>query len=410
MSVQASPTIVPQALLPRAIAPSERIEAAGGLSVAVARERAAFNALEAEWNELFARCGRGAAVYQSFNWNWHWANAYLAASGPCSLAVLAMRREGRLVAVWPLVAHRMLGACIVEWMGSPVSQYGDVLIAPDEDAGQVLALGWKTIGSTLGADALNLRKVRADAQIVPLLREHAAAVTSRSEALFLDIASAADLASYETRYSSKTRKNRRRLARRLAETGELRFEHLADSVQAGEAARDAVVLRHRTLTETGRVSIALQDERYARFFADAAGGTKPCGVRVTRILSDGRLVASAIDISAHGHRAAHIIAHDLAFEACGPGVTMVGDWVSTAFADGIGVLDLLAPAHGYKSEWADGGVGVCDYAVATSPLGRAVVVPYLTRLRPRLKDAVERFAHWRAGTNARGDRVCAHKG
>ncbi len=187
----------------------------------------------------------------------------------------------------------------------------------------------------------------------------------------------------------------------------MRMEHLADSPEAADAARAAVLLRLRTLSETGRVSPALEDERYARFFAEAAGGTRPCGCRVTRILVGDRLAAAAIDISQHDHRATHMIAHDLAFDACGPGVTMVGDWVRAGFEDGVAVLDLLAPAHAYKWDWADSSIEVADYAVATSWLGHAAVVPYLAHVRPRLKDGVERFMQWRAGSNARGDRARA---
>ncbi|MDX2204028.1 MAG: GNAT family N-acetyltransferase [Hyphomicrobiaceae bacterium] len=406
MTLQASPKSAPQPLAPPArTGRAAAMPASAGLSVDVVRSRAGFDALEAEWNALFQRCGRGSAVYQAFNWNRHWADAYLASTDDCSLAILAMRQAGTLVAVWPLVLTRMLGARLVEWMGCPVSQYGDVLIAPEADTSAVLAAGWAAIRTTLRADALHLRKVRADAHIAPLLRTHAASVTFRTEAPCLDIAGAPDLATFETRYSSKARKNRRRLARRLADLGEVRFEHLRDCPEAGAAAREAVLLRQRTLAETGRVSIAMQDERYARFFAAAAGGHQPCGTRVTRILVGGRLAASSIDITAHGHRAAHLIAHDLAFDACGPGVSMIGDWLRSAFEDRVAVLDLLAPAHTYKWDWADAAMQVCDYAVATSALGRAVVVPCLANLRPRVKTAVERFARWRAGTHARGDRA-----
>lgn len=378
--------------------------AAGELSLSIVATRSGFDALESDWNALFAQCARGAAVYQSFNWNWHWANAYLS-QGDCDLAILAVRRQERLVALWPMVVTRLLGARVVEWMGSPVSQYGDVLIAPGEDRLQSLAFGWAAIRNMLGADAVHLRKVRADAEIVPLMQQQRVAVTFRTEAPFLDIASAPDLATYETRFSSKTRKNRRRLARRLAEKGELRIERLENGSSASAAAKDAVALRHRTLIETGRVSIALQSQRYADFFAQATSGERSCGCRVTRILVGDRLAAAAIDVSAHGHRAAHLIVHDHTLDACGPGVTTIGDWMQAAFDDRIGVLDLLAPAHAYKWDWADSSVDVCDYAVATSTKGHMVVVPYLAKVRPRLKAAVERLARWRAGRSARGDRT-----
>ncbi|MFM9616224.1 hypothetical protein ACKI18_47665, partial [Streptomyces niveiscabiei] len=89
---------------------------------------------EADWNALFACCAKGANLFLSFNWNWHWANVYLAdAASRRRLAVLAVYREDRLVALWPLQETRLLGARVLEWMGGPVSQYGDILIDPNED-------------------------------------------------------------------------------------------------------------------------------------------------------------------------------------------------------------------------------------------------------------------------------------
>jgi CelD/BcsL family acetyltransferase involved in cellulose biosynthesis len=381
------------------------------LAVSIVRTRAQFDALEADWNALFARCARGANIFQSFNWNWHWANVYLAKTqSRRALALIALYRGDRLVALWPLQETRLLGARVLEWMGGPVSQYGDILIDPEEEALAILDHGWRAITQDLRVDALNLRKVRADASVLPLLQTQRSRIAHRCEAPFLDIASAPDLATYETRYSGKTRKNRRRLARRLAEAGAMRIERLADDPVAAAAARDTVLLRSKTLHETGRVSPALDDPRCARFFAEAASGTKPCGCRVTRILIDDALVASAIDVTQHGHRAAHMIAHDLKYEAFGPGVTMVGDWVQAAFDDGVAVLDLLAPAHSYKWDWADSSLDVADHVVATSWIGQSVVVPYLIQVRPRLKRAWERFAQWRAGGHARGDRAPACDG
>src|SRR5437016_4655895 len=44
---------------------------------AVIADRAGFEALEAEWNALFASAGRPCQIFQTFNWLWHWANHYL---------------------------------------------------------------------------------------------------------------------------------------------------------------------------------------------------------------------------------------------------------------------------------------------------------------------------------------------
>ena len=54
-----------------------------------------------------------AQVFQTFNWNWHWANHYLGSSEGgitgVELAIVTGRREGKLVMVWPLVTERVRG-------------------------------------------------------------------------------------------------------------------------------------------------------------------------------------------------------------------------------------------------------------------------------------------------------------
>src|SRR5437763_14248091 len=96
--------------------------------VDVIRERAGFDALEPEWNDLFRRAGTSAQLFQTFNWNWHWANHYVPATrgarSGLSLAVVTVRRDGRLVMLWPLVLERVAGLEVLKWMGEPLTQYG----------------------------------------------------------------------------------------------------------------------------------------------------------------------------------------------------------------------------------------------------------------------------------------------
>jgi CelD/BcsL family acetyltransferase involved in cellulose biosynthesis len=100
----------------------------------VVRTRAGFDALEADWNDLFARTGRGEQMFQGFNWLWHWANHYLRSSD--ELAIVTGRQDGRLMLVLPLTVERVAGLRQLSFMGAPVSQYGDVLTALAGDAGR----------------------------------------------------------------------------------------------------------------------------------------------------------------------------------------------------------------------------------------------------------------------------------
>lgn len=368
------------------------------LAHAVLRHRADFDALEGDWNDLYARAVGRTHVFQTFNWNWHWANNFLDHAGcNCELALVTVRRQGRLVALWPLMLVHRFGLKVAKWIGEPVSQYGDALIDTTEDANEIFALSWAAISRDLGAHAVHLRKMRADAVALPLITRAHATLTARDDAPYLDLASAPGFAAYEERYTAKARKNRRRLARRLAALGPVNTQTLGGGAAARTAALEAITLKRRSLEATGRVSPALDDPRFAAFFADAAEGRDhPCGCRVTRMLVGERLAASTIDITGNGTCAAHLIVHEPEFDACGAGTLMTEQWIRAASDDGFAVFDFLAPAHGYKSEWADGAVTVSDYAIATSPVGVLVVAAYYAVLRSRMKTAVEHAARWKS--------------
>ena len=54
--------------------------AAPAVTFALVTDRAAPSTpSKPEWNDLFSRAGRDTQPFQTFNWNWHWANHYLAA-------------------------------------------------------------------------------------------------------------------------------------------------------------------------------------------------------------------------------------------------------------------------------------------------------------------------------------------
>ena len=63
--------------------------------------------------------------------------------------------------------------------------------------------------------------------------------------------------------------------------------------------------------------------------------------------------------------------------------------VRNAHERGCAIYDLLAPADSYKSEWADGHVGVRDWAAPMSLAGNFYARPWHCWLRPRIKHALD---------------------
>lgn len=355
--------------------------------------RAAFDALEAEWNALFARAGLPTQLFQTFNWNWHWANHFLGSSAGgirgVDLCTIVAHRAGKLVFVWPLVSERVRGLTQIFWMGEPVSQYGDVLIDESSDQFEILLAAWEFLKANLKGDLLRLRRVRADAAIAPLLAYIGATASNRQVAPFLDLADATDFTSYEERFSAKSRRNRRRLSRRLDDDKSVEFKRHAGGALAAERAKTALNLKAAWLADKGLVSQTIGGKRMSRFFADvAAAKTHPAGCIIAELKVGDEPAALEILLSCKGRVAVHVMAHDIALENAGVGVLLLEQSVRDAFREGAMTVDLLAPGADYKRDWADASVEVEDWCRPLSFAGRTYSRLYLNLVRDHVEAAL----------------------
>ena len=372
------------------------------VTFSVASTRAAFDALEPEWNALFASAGRGAQVFQQFNWLWHWANHFLDQDSPDGgqrLAIVTGRVAGRLVLVWPLVVSETRFVRRLSWMGEPASQYGDVLFDPsfagpggDSNVPALLRASWCYLVDTVKPDVVHLRKVRADSAISPLLAELGPLSSGEAEAPFLALSDAPTFDAYEERYTAKARKNRRRLMRRLSERAGIEIETHREGPQARALADLAVSLKRAWLRDRGQISPALADDRIGRFLADACDGRgRPTGARVSVMRSGGEPASIEVGFVAKGTLALHIIVYSLKFEKTGAGVLHLEDGIRRSFADGVTTLDLLAPRADYKMDWADGVIQVADHSVPLTASGRLYAHVYLRFARTHVKALAQRL-------------------
>lgn len=357
-------------------------------------ERAQFDALEDEWNALFDRAGRPAQVFQSYNWNWHWANHYISGAPGgiegLKLSIVTGRRNGRLIMIWPLVAERKRGITQLFWMGEPVSQYGDVIIDDVPDALAVMRAGWDFLASHAKGDVVRLRRVRTDAAVAPLMEQIGARIADRQKAPYIDLASAPTFSKYEERYSSHARKNRRRLRRRLEERGPVVCERHYGGPEARALAIKALELKAEWLRHRGLISHAISDARMSRFFADAAGGeekTTNCIVSVLK--SNGEPAALEVAFTCKGRLAMHVIVYDLRFEKSSVGVLLMEKCLADGYKDGLGVYDMLAPGDNYKLDWADGSADVYDWVKPLSLAGFTYARLYLGLIRVHAKTVLK---------------------
>jgi CelD/BcsL family acetyltransferase involved in cellulose biosynthesis len=84
----------------------------------------------------------------------------------------------------------------------------------------------------------------------------------------------------------------------------------------------------------------------------------------------------------------HVIVFNLKYEKAGAGVLLLEETIAKSFASGCRTFDLLAPADGYKLDWADGVAGIADWALPLSFKGWAFARLYLGFARPTIKAAL----------------------
>jgi CelD/BcsL family acetyltransferase involved in cellulose biosynthesis len=389
MLLQATPTAREADRRPRLGSAAERIETPAvspAWDLALVTTRAGFDALEAEWTALFERAGRGTQLFQTFNWLWHWCNHFAGDGSGVRLSIVTARRDGRLVLVWPLVAERYGFMTKLAWMGEPVSQYGDVVMEDAADSLDLLRASWSFLIAATNASVVELRKVRADAAVAPLMHELGLMEIEQQTAPYLDLASAASFSDYETRFSSSARKSRRRQRRRIEDRGPASTEFHSSGAAARGLAIAAITLKRAWLAHRGLVSRALADERTARFFAEVAEGReRPAGCHVQALMSNGTPAALEVGVRAKGRTAAHIIVYDPDFEKHSAGSILMEDSIRRAFDDGMATFDLMAPGDGYKLEWADAAMGVSTFVAPLTLAGQAYARLYLRLGRPLLK-------------------------
>ena len=361
--------------------------AAPALNWQLVTSLADFERIEAEWLVLHARISPPAGkVFLTYNWNWHWCRNYLA-GGDNRLAVAIGRHDGEIVSIWPMVTQRLAGLKIATFMGMPVSQYGEVLIdRADTRSADWLVQGWDYVRIGLGADLVQLRKVRDDSVIGSLMRKLGVQRGNEQRAPYIDLTGETSFESFNQRFSGKDRKNRRRKRHRMEEVGAVACHRVAGSPEQAAAVALAMERKRDWLRSEGLVSTAVTDPRFDAFFRDAsASSDRRAGCDVVELTIDGKAVATKITVSDATYRGLHFTSYDPSAEKFSPGILILETMLADAIAEGVTTFDFMAPAAPYKLEWTDKTVGVADYAVSNGLLGWLYQAVYLHTFRPRLQ-------------------------
>ena len=291
--------------------------------------------------------------------------------------IAVVRHGGRPVVILPTVIGTRFGMRVARFLGDPLIQYGDALCQPGA-AKRHIDAAFHAAADRTAVDALHLRKVRHDARITPVLRDHAAAF-NHDEAPFLDVASAR---------SDEEPRQVRRARRKLSALGPLRLE-----VTQGDAARehllDALAIKRRWLAARRLPSNVVGCDHWEAAIgrlADHRGDTQLC----LAVLHVGdRPAAYEIAFTAGSRWYAFLGAIVDDFARHSPGRVQVADTIAWCRDNGFDRYDLLAPADEVKRSYCSEAAPVADYSHAVRPAGHLLTAAL--RLTPVAKGLLFRL-------------------
>ncbi|MBU1213082.1 MAG: GNAT family N-acetyltransferase [Alphaproteobacteria bacterium] len=362
----------------------------GQLELSIIDTLSAFEELRPEWDALMAASGRPDQVFQQHAWIWHWWNTYVGDRD--DPVIIVGRRNGRLAMVIPLVVEARLGVRTLTWMGDPVSQYSDVLIAGRRDTSRDILRGLRFAAHTRGIDLLAAGKVREGSALAAAIEASGGRVADEQIAPAMSLVGLSGLQDIESRFSSKMRRDRRRKRKHLEQAGRLDFKVVSEGSQALEAVECAISFKFDWIEKHAIVSNTYADSRFAAFWRSAAGSSEHrAGLAVAILNIDGRPAAIEIGLRHKGVHFAHIGAFDIAYEKLSPGAAQMDALFDTCIAEGVREYDMLAPNAAYKQRLGDRFVVVRDYVLPVSSKGRACDALRLTDGRTLAKAALTKL-------------------
>jgi CelD/BcsL family acetyltransferase involved in cellulose biosynthesis len=301
--------------------------------------------LREEWTALCDRSPR-ATPFQRPEWLIPWWRAFPPGEPPW---VLAVRKEGHLAALAPLLLYIKDGERTVAFCGGGVSDYCDVVTDPAEEDGAVSALLSHLSSRRDRWEACDFEPVPAES---PLLRLTPAGIEARTEPR--DVCPVLDLPDgtgdlrdvVPTRQLSNLRKYRRK-----AETlGELRLETVDD--RGWEELLEILIGFHvARRSETGQAGL-LDAAGLTAFHGEVAAGFHARGaLGLYALRLDARPLAALYGFHEKETFYFYMQGFDSAWAKLSPGVMVVGGVVEDVVRRGARRLDFLRGREPYKYWW-----------------------------------------------------------
>ena len=337
----------------------------------VITDESGLGALESDWRAIYESCG-DQSPFLSYDWIATWWRHF---GQDKRLAVVAILRDGSPVGIAPLMLAKKAGCRSLQFLGRPLSDYSDFLIAEDPEAN--VASLTEYIGREMGWDALELRGIREDSPNLPLLQRsipHGPPGAWSAKWRTSNVAPYLPLSTSWQEYSDGLKKglrtDTRRQIRRLEQQGELSFRECGTIEEVTQLLDRFSVQKSQRYTSTGAKDI-LRGGGLITFFKDVANSLWERGqVHVSSLNLDDLPLAVHFGFVSGEKYFYYMPSFDADFSGYSPGRLLLTNLVENSFSNGLNEFDFMAGADSYKYDWTSTERGLYEFtSFRRSPRG-----------------------------------------
>eukprot|EP01037_Dinobryon_pediforme_P010328 gene10328-10394_t len=327
----------------------------------IVRDHARFLALEAEWDDLWART-RQKQFSHCFAW-FHigWETTGLPRKR--QMHILVVRREGQAVLIWPLALRRRLAWCVAAALGPEFTEYDPVLVADGPDSIALLQAAWNHVQAHCPADLVIVQHARVGTAMRGLLdagQQHPGEVDLDAcqviaETLPSPYISWEGFDSWDDYWKSRSKNTRNgytRRWRRFADLGAVTFEAVEGAQEFETLLAWSLAHKIAWMDRTGLDNDFMRTPEFAAFLR-TIGTTPTAGGRLIMfaLKLDGRTVATKIGTIDDRRYEGFISSLDPEYGAFSTGTIIMVECLKWLFAKGL-KYDFRIGDEAYKRDWA----------------------------------------------------------
>ena len=345
-------------------------------------------ALKQEWSELEQKSLPDMAYFQSYDWcrTW-WLNHHPQGEDAFPrLQVYTLRRNGRLLMIWPLMVERgPFGFKVLTVLGGTLSQYGGVLADHDQISEAEILECWSGMILHADVDAIAVDRVPQRSLLAQSLKQLGLATVVETTSI-INLADGGAHARLLNPSKASSRKNRKRRRKKLADGKSLELVAIpASAPEYAEISSKVFQWKATWLHETGRPSGGLGDKGTKNFISSLTEG-----VHALVLKHDGKAIAAEIGFQQGEHFYSYIGAFDWSLRRLSPGRVQIEEALSWLIAQDVKYYDLLGAPSSYKQDMSDLSIGMESFLYPKTVLGRLYVFGWRKMGRPFLKRAFYR--------------------